>query len=555
MNVIVVMSDTFRRDHIAACGDRPPWVRPGHLDDPFIHTPNLDRLAREAAVFDRFYVGSYPTVPCRTDLFTGRFTFPFRPWQPLEPEDVILSECLVEAGRTPAIIFDPPQLVSDHYNFTRGFASWQFVRGQHWDRFNVDPIPTVLPAAVHKLKNAYAMHLYLRNTASRRTEADWMCMRTMATALEWLERNRSRNDFLLWIDMWDPHEPFDAPPHDLARYVDPAYGGEWILYPRYGRADYMDDSERNHVRALYAGQVTLVDRALGMLLDRLHALRLSERTLLVFLTDHGHLFGEHGLQGKPTGPLGKLYEVTTRVPLMIRHPDGLAAGRRIDAIVQHADLFPTLLEAMDVGVPSGTHGRSLWPLLRGNAEQLRSFAVSGGFSREESGPRTPRRWYERVDGSEDAVSVGEPLTLTTDRWTYICPASGTALPELYDLENDPHQLTNVLAEHHDVARDLHETLIKFLAELGTRPERVALYRDADQTQLRPLVPGNCPVFLISDGRGHTIAVMSREEAEATLPSGGLAGSIESTTLATLRAAQPRALVHLHDQYYWAEDLL
>src|SRR5437773_776193 len=81
------MSDTFRRDHVAAYGVAAPWTRPGHPSEPFIYTPGLDRLAAESAVFDRFYCASYPTIPCRYDLFAGRFGFPTRGWQPLEPDD------------------------------------------------------------------------------------------------------------------------------------------------------------------------------------------------------------------------------------------------------------------------------------------------------------------------------------------------------------------------------------------------------------------------------------------------------------------------------------
>ena len=76
MNVIVLMNDTLRRDHVTAYGVAPPWTRPGHAGEPFIRTPNLDRLAAKSALFERFYCASYPTIPCRYDLFTGRFGFP-----------------------------------------------------------------------------------------------------------------------------------------------------------------------------------------------------------------------------------------------------------------------------------------------------------------------------------------------------------------------------------------------------------------------------------------------------------------------------------------------
>ena len=210
MNVVVIMSDTFRRDHLAAYGDPAPWSHPGHEGEQFIHTPNLDRLAAESALFDRFYVSSYPTVPCRYDLLTGRFGFTTRGWQPLERGDVVLPELLSAAGITTMAIFDTPMLATDSYNYTRGFAGWDFVRGQHGDRYVVDPMDVPLPAPPHKVKAG--TRAYLRNTAFRRSENDWMCAQTCTRAMDWLERNRKSDGFFLWIDMWDPHEPFDAPP-------------------------------------------------------------------------------------------------------------------------------------------------------------------------------------------------------------------------------------------------------------------------------------------------------------------------------------------------------
>ena len=148
MNVIVIMNDTVRRDHVAVYGVPAPWSRLGRPDgEPFIRTPNLDKLASQSALFERFYVSSYPTIPCRTDLFTGRYSFPHRPWQPLEPGDVVLSEVVRSAGYLPVLFFDTPPLGNDDGNFTRGFAGWQWIRGQHADRLNVDPIDPPLPAA------------------------------------------------------------------------------------------------------------------------------------------------------------------------------------------------------------------------------------------------------------------------------------------------------------------------------------------------------------------------------------------------------------------------
>ena len=193
MNVLILMNDSLRRDHVAAYGDPPPWPRLGRpAGEPFIHTPHLDRLAGQSAVFDRFYVSSYPTIPCRTDIFTGRYSFPHRPWQPLEPADVVLAEVVRRAVCLPVLFFDTPPLANDDANFTRGFAGWQWIRGQHADRYNVDPLRVPLPAAAHKLKNVEATRLYLRNAAERLYERDWMCARTLSAAMDWLELNHTR---------------------------------------------------------------------------------------------------------------------------------------------------------------------------------------------------------------------------------------------------------------------------------------------------------------------------------------------------------------------------
>ncbi len=558
MNVLIIMSDTFRRDHLAAYEVEAPWRRAGRSGEPFIRTPHLDRLAAQSALFDRFYCGSYPTIPCRYDLFAGRFGFVTRGWQPLEPDDRVLSDLVAEAGALPAMIFDTPMLAVDSYNYIRGFAGWEFIRGQHSDRYNVDPITPPYPAARHKLKNLGATQLYLRNTAARRLERDWMCARTAAATCEWLERNRTRENFVLWIDMWDPHEPFDAPEFDLARYADPGFRGDSIIYPMYGRPTYMSEAERNHVRALYGALVTAVDRAVGRILDTVETVGLDRNTLVIFLSDHGHLFGEHGLQGKPTGPFGQLYEVTTRVPLLIRHPEGLGAGRRIPALAQHPDLLPTVLEFLGIRAPDAVQGKSLWPLIRGETEDLRDVAVSGRYSKiadEPPGTFVLRSDASAFDGTAGLAVQAEPITVTTDRWSYLCPARGGGARELYDLRADPGQTANVLERHPDVAADLHRALRTFLEQHGAPPERVALYpAEARVHERETLIPRDTLLYAVEQDDGQVFAFLARKDAEARFGGGASAPAIRETRLGALRRDRPKALVHMDDQYYWAEDL-
>lgn len=127
MNVIFIMNDTFRRDHVGAYGN--PWIK----------TPHLDAFAQHAAVFQQYYTASYPTVPNRWDTVSGRFGFPFRGWQPVGREDVTWGQYLGSRGVHTQMIWDTPMLGLDDYNYTRGFKGQLFVHGQKGDPWITDP--------------------------------------------------------------------------------------------------------------------------------------------------------------------------------------------------------------------------------------------------------------------------------------------------------------------------------------------------------------------------------------------------------------------------------
>ena len=106
-----------------------------------------------------------------------------------------------------------------------------------------------------------------------------------------------------WRDAWDPHEPWDPPQYYIDQY-NSGYEGDVVMYPCYGFSkDIMSEAELNHVRALYAAEVTLVDRWVGHLFETIRVLGLRKDTVVVLMSDHGHYFGDHGLQGKPWGIL------------------------------------------------------------------------------------------------------------------------------------------------------------------------------------------------------------------------------------------------------------
>ncbi len=474
MNVIVIMNDSLRRDHIAAYGLAPPFPRAGRKGLPFIETPNLDRLAAQSAVFDRCYVASYPTVPNRRDLYTGRYGFLETGWEPLRGDDTLLAEVLGQAGVVTQLYFDSLPMGSPGYGFERGFEGWEWIRGQHADHYVTAPVPISMPCLPHQARgDILRLARILKNAYVRHYERDYMAPKTIAAAMDWLEDNYTQPGFMLWVDTWDPHEPFDPPPYDHARYADPAYDGYAIVYPQYGRASYLADAELNDIRARYAGEVTMVDRAVGRLLDHVHALGLDDNTMIVHLTDHGYLLGEHDLLGKPGDLLGNLYEPTCRVGMFIRHPEGIAAGQRIGAIVQPPDVMPTILDYLAVPIPPTVQGHSLLPLMRGEAEGVRDYAVSGRFIYEPpAGAADTSTEFDGMAGSHSQVCA---RTVSTEQWAYI--AAPYDMPsELYDLEADPLQEQNVIDQYPEVAEALHRALIGFLEEHGVPEPGIAPFR-------------------------------------------------------------------------------
>jgi len=430
-NAVVLLVDNLRYDFVGFNGNAR------------IRTPCLDAFARRAAVFDQAVVGSYPCLPCRREMWTGRYEFPFRGWGPLERSDVIFSELARGAGYTTMFITDNYLLCYEDGDYQRGFC-WDLIRGQEHDDWVTDPtLPIVLPCRPEKLRDPYGrVAQYLRNTASWRTEEDHFAPQVMRRASEWLERNRTLDGFLLWVDCFDPHEPWD-PPYPYSQLYNPGYQGERVFYPAYGRADSLSDEELAECRALYAGEVTMVDRWIGRVLEKLEDLGLLRNTLVAIIADHGYMFGEHGLLGKPWAALAEsnLYREVAHLPWIMFHPEGAGAGRRFDALVQPVDLFATLLAWLDVPVPAPVHSRSLLPLLEGRAPRIRDHAFWGRF--------------------------GEAIHVTDGNWeAFFWPEGAPYRDRLYHLAVDPAETSDLSDSHPDALRRLRDSAQAWLREIG-----------------------------------------------------------------------------------------
>ncbi len=455
MNVIVIVADSFRYDHLGLTGSSPA------------QTPNLDALAAEAALFDNCYAEGLPTIPARTAMWQGRFTLPFRFWQPFEHADLTLAEWLWDKGWTSALITDVYHMHKPGMNLGRGFDEVYFIRGQEYDpwitaapeqfiqeglRRHFKPSPAD-PDYVARWRENFVQ--YLRNISVRQSEDDYFVARVVKTAIQWLERHQGRDKLFLWVDCFDPHEPWD-PPEDLKRKYDPDYQGLDIIDPVPDVvAGYLTDVEMRHIQRLYAAEVEFVDRWVGKLLDAARALGYFDNSLIIFTSDHGEPLNDHGIVRK-CRPWN--YEELAHVPLIVRPPGGFSATRRINGFVQHPDLFPTICQAADVPLPDGITGTSFWPMVTGDAEAIRDFAVSG-HHRASWSIRTDRwtfhmllRRMPQSPAGPDGRDLGKAARFGQPR-------------ELFDRAADRAEQHNIIDQYPDVADKLELQLRRFMADL------------------------------------------------------------------------------------------
>ena len=273
----------------------------------------------------------------------------------------------------------------------------------------------------------------------------------------------------------------------MERY-DPGYDGEEVIYPRYYFwKEFLTERELQHCRALYAGEVTLVDRWIGFLLDRIATLDLLKNTAVILVTDHGFYLGEHGYIGKAllrgnSFQYLPLYSEVARIPLLVYFP-GCQGGARLKALAQPVDLMPTILELMGVPKPLSVESNSLVPVLVGRAERTRDLAIAsptlynagarttGLLAIEGPDPSvrssiTDGEWL-LICGARPDKSAGLTSTAAVDsRVRQVTDIQGEIHPELYHLAEDPGCLKNLISDKPSVAASLHQAYVDFLRGKG-----------------------------------------------------------------------------------------
>jgi len=460
-NVIVIMEDSFRKDHLGCYGNR--WIK----------TPNIDKFASESVIFDYAYIEGAPTIPSRIALFTGRYTLPFRGWQPLEQPDLPIAEILWDKGITSALISDTYHMHKAQMGFSRGFDYVEWVRGQENDPDVVDPDVKV-DLSKYSEKNWHPAYpgeperlvkrqfeQYLKNRAGWKSEEDHHIARVIKSGMTWLERevsNGKRDNLFLWLDSFDPHEPWDPPADYLDIYPVPEYNGLPITWG----GGFIDDwaiAEIRHTRAQYAGTITMVDKWTGLFLEKVEELGLLDNTMIILITDHGEPLGEHGII-KKVQPWP--YDELSRIPLLIRLPDGMKEKKRMDIFVGMPDIAPTILSFLGVKVPSVMQGRNLLSLIQGTEEGMR-FGISGYHGRSHSIRNYGRSLYTWL-----GVRMGSGAKEKPELYRYD-PDFVPPDPSKYEPERDQAERENLIDKEQETAKLLEKEMNEFLGGLSPSP--------------------------------------------------------------------------------------
>ena len=387
-------------------------------------TPHLDRFARQRAIrFTSHVTGSLPCMPARHDILCGSLDFLWRPWGSIEVWEEPVTQLLRRAGVTTMLVSDHPHLFEvGGENYHTDFSAWDYVRGHEGDPWRTyrDQSHIGAPALPargggwymrerHGL-DGWSDRPYDRSRTFFRSDEDYPGPRTMRAAADWLRHGATdAAPFMLFVDEFDPHEPFDTPEPWLGRY-DPEWEGELLIWPPYdvgavatGR---LSSREGQQIRANYGAKLSMIDHLVGEVFAALDERGLWGSTAVIVCTDHGHYLGEKDIWGKP-GVMQ--YEPLGHIPLLVYWP-GTAGGTECTALTTSVDIHATIADVFGVEPHRPGHGTSLVPLMTGEAAQIRSWSIGGVFGNWVQVTDGRHKYARGADADQlPAVHVVQPL--------------------------------------------------------------------------------------------------------------------------------------------------
>ncbi|TWE08591.1 arylsulfatase A-like enzyme [Neobacillus bataviensis] len=402
MKIIFISLDTLRANRLGCYGYHLPT------------SPYMDEIARDGVLFENAYASDIPTEVAHTSIFTGK---------------VGLTTGVVSHG-------SPSSFLPKDYEWLPNM-----LRKAGFTTGAVDNL--------YHLKEWFARgYQYYINTIGKTRWIDGHTVNRLAKP--WIKEHKDEN-FFLFLHYWDAHTPYLPPknyippfydsskdPYDpTSRSMEPAYNH--LAYPffKFHHFDLLGNiTDTKYVDALYDAEIRYLDDILKDLDHYLFELGIKDDTMLILFGDHGESLTEHDIYWDHCG----LYESTVHVPLIIRWPGQIPNGVRVKGLVQHADLMPTILEAIGADSPNDLDGKSLWGLINGKEEQIHSEIYLSECAWQASrGVRTNK--YKFIKTYDSGLFTRPPY-------------------ELYDLHEDPNEEIN-LADMLPEITEKYETMLNY----------------------------------------------------------------------------------------------
>ncbi len=444
-NIIFILSDDHRYDFM------------GFMNKvPFLETPNMDRMAKEGAHLKNAFVTTSLCSPSRASILTGKYT---------HHHGVVDNQSLVPGGTT----FFPAYLQEQGYE-TAYIGKWHM--GEH----NSNPRPGFDFWASFRGQGHYWNSVFnVNGTEEKPSDSTYVTHAITDYSKRFLENRQTDKPFFMYISHKGVHaefipspehkgsyaeEPISYPPtmyppgHEKATVSAEEYNyedvPEWVKKQRYSwhGVDFMYHGQTDFEQFYrdYCETLRGVDESIGAIIQTLEAKGLMENTLIVYMGDNGFSFGEHGLIDKR-----QAYEESMRVPMLAM---GAGVGETVDVLeenIQNIDLAPTFLEIAGAPIPEEFDGESFRALLAGDEVTAWRDTIYYEYFWERPFPQTPTVHAVR-----------------TPQYKYIRYHGLWDLNELYDIQNDPNEMNNLIRdpEYAPIAKQLRNSLFQWLESTG-----------------------------------------------------------------------------------------
>ncbi len=446
------------------CPDQQRADTNSSLGNPRIRTPNIDALVKQSVTFTNAFCQTPICSPSRGSFMTGRYpreTNIKSNAEYIRPTEKLISRILADQGYDCGLagklhlspcdhhfvekriddgyrVFEWSHDIGDNWPGKNQWRNWLAAQGVSWP---------AMPKENRK-SGVYGVPI-----DPKYTQTAWCSDR----AIDFMKGHSKDQPWMMSVHIYQPHAPYVPTAEFLSRYdpekmASPAYKeGELDNKPSFQKTDHVGaygghgksfsgESDLDHRRttAAYYAMIEQVDVEVGRMMKTLDELGMADDTIVIYMSDHGEMLGDHGIYEK--GPY--FYDCLTRVPLIIRWPGKYKAGLKVNALVELVDLAPTLMDAAGLTTPAGMQGKSLTPLLTGASLEHRQSVYMEYYNAV--GKYTPPPMATCVRTEKLKLSFWQ--TLNTG--------------ELYDLESDPGEVHNLWnsTQHRDKQAEMMQLL-------------------------------------------------------------------------------------------------